>query len=71
MLKLIILFLLSNIFFYINYLIQNDRYQDAKTITDYLDYLNSPLHISQTKKWIEENKFDEKINIKDLMQFNA
>ena len=47
------------IFFYINYLIQNDRYQDAKTITDDLDYLNSPLLISQTKKWIEENKFDE------------
>ena len=47
------------VFFYINYLIQNDRYQDAKTITDDLDYLNSPLLISQTKKWIEENKFDE------------
>ena len=47
------------IFFYINYLIQNDRYQDAKIITDDLDYLNSPLLISQTKKWIEENKFDE------------
>ena len=47
------------IFFYINYLIQNNRYQDAKTITDDLDYLNSPLLISQTKKWIEENKFDE------------
>ena len=47
------------IFFYINYLIQNDRYQDAKTITDDLDYLNSPLLISQTKKWIEEKKFNE------------
>ena len=47
------------VFFYINYLIQNYRYQDAKTITDDLDYLNSPLLISQTKKWIEENKFDE------------
>ena len=47
------------IFFYINYLIQNDRYQDAKIITDDLDYLNSPLLISQTKKWIEEKKFNE------------
>ena len=47
------------VFFYINYLIQNDRYQDAKTITDDLDYLNSPLLISQTKKWIEEKKFNE------------
>ncbi|MDC0384521.1 tetratricopeptide repeat protein [bacterium] len=47
------------IFFYINYLIQNDRYQDAKIITDDLDYLNSPLIISQTKKWIEEKKFNE------------
>ena len=47
------------IFFYINYLIQNDRYQDAKIITDDLDYLNSPLLISQTKKWIEEKKFNK------------
>ena len=47
------------IFFYTNYLIQKKKYQDAKNITDDLDYLNSPLLISQTKKWIEENKFDE------------
>ena len=44
------------IFFYINYLIENNRYQDAKKITNNLEYLNSSLLISQGKKWIEDEK---------------
>ena len=47
------------IFFYINYLIENDGYDDAKKITDNLDYLNSSLLVSQGKKWIEDKKLDE------------
>jgi len=47
------------IFFYINYLIENDGYDDAKNITDNLDYLNSSLLVSQGKKWIEDKKLDE------------
>ena len=39
------------IFFYINFLIENNRYDEAKEITDNLDYLNSSLLISQVKKW--------------------
>jgi tetratricopeptide (TPR) repeat protein len=45
------------IFFYINYLIENNKYQEAKEITDNLDYLNSSLLISQGKKWIENRDF--------------
>ena len=47
------------IFFYLNYLIENDKYQEAKIITDDLDYLSSSLLISQGKKWIEDQKFQE------------
>ena len=44
------------IFFYINYLIENSRYQDAKEIASNLEYFNSSLLISQGKKWIEDKK---------------
>ncbi len=47
------------LFFYINYLIENDRYEEARSITENLDYLNSSLLISQTKYWIENQKFEE------------
>ena len=46
------------IFFFINYLIENNKYEEAKQITDNLDYLNSSLLISQGKKWIEDKKFE-------------
>jgi tetratricopeptide (TPR) repeat protein len=42
------------IFFYINYLIENEKLDEAKSITDDLDYLNSSLLVSQGKKWIED-----------------
>ena len=47
------------IFFYINYLIENKRYDDAKAVTDNLNYLNSSLLISQTKYWLEGKKLSE------------
>ena len=47
------------IFFYINYLIENNEYDEVKNITDNLDYLNSSLLISQGKKWIENKKLKE------------
>ena len=47
------------IFFYINYLIENNEYDEAKKITDNLDYLNSSLLISQGKKWVEDQKLEE------------
>jgi tetratricopeptide (TPR) repeat protein len=47
------------IFFYINYLIKNNEYNEAKNITDNLDYLNSSLLVSQGKKWIDDKKLGE------------
>ena len=47
------------IFFYLNYLITNNEYEEAKNITDNIDYLNSSLLISQGKKWIDEKKSGE------------
>ena len=46
------------IFFFINHLIENNKYEEAKQITDNFDYLNSSLLISQGKKWIEDKKFE-------------
>ncbi len=47
------------IFFHINYLIENNRYKEAREITDSLEYLNSSLLISQGKKWVEDQNFKE------------
>jgi tetratricopeptide (TPR) repeat protein len=46
-------------FFYINYLIENKKYDKAKEITDNLDYLDASLLNSQGKKWIEDQKLNE------------
>ena len=46
-------------FFYINYLIEDSRYEEAKEITDKLEYLKSSLLISQGKKWIEDKNLKE------------
>jgi len=47
------------IFFYLNYLIENDGYEEAKNITTNIDYLNSSSLISQGKKWIEDQELEE------------
>ena len=47
------------IYFYISYLINNKRLEEAKKITDELDYLNSTLLNAQGKKWIDQNKLNE------------
>jgi len=46
-------------FFLINYLIENNKFDEAQKITNELDYLNSPLLVSQGKKWTEVGKFNE------------
>jgi|TARA_B110001450_G_scaffold253797_1_gene277938 tetratricopeptide (TPR) repeat protein len=47
------------IFFYTNYLIENNRYDEAKKLTKNLNYINSSLLVSQTKYWIENQKIKE------------
>ncbi|MDC1162678.1 tetratricopeptide repeat protein [Candidatus Pelagibacter sp.] len=50
-------------FFFVNYLIESEKYDEAKQITDDFNYLNSSLLISQGKKWIEDKKFKNFLDI--------
>ena len=47
------------IFFYLTYLIENNRIEEARVITDKLDFINSSLLLSQGKSWIESNKLNK------------
>ena len=47
------------IFFYINYLIEQNQFNKAKEITDQIDILNSSLLIAQTKNWIDKKEFEK------------
>ena len=47
------------IFFYINYLIENNQIEEAKAVTDQLEYINSTLLLSQSKSWVDGKKFKE------------
>ena len=47
------------IFFYLAYLIENDRIIEAKKITDDIHYINSTLLLSQGKSWIERGNFNQ------------
>ncbi len=48
-------------FFYINYLLENNKFDYAKQLTEQIDVLNSTLLITQTKNWINKNEI-KKIN---------
>ena len=47
------------IFFYLNYLLENNKNEEVNNITDTLNYLNSSLLISQAKKWVEDKNIEE------------
>ena len=47
------------IFFYINYLIENNQIDEAKLVANQLEYISSTLLLSQSKSWVENNKFKE------------
>ena len=47
------------IYFYITYLIQNERITEAKTISNNINYINSTLLLSQGKSWIDEENFQK------------
>ena len=51
------------IYFYLSYLIQNNRIEDAKKITEDLDYLNTTLLLSQAKSWIRNKNIKKMINV--------
>ena len=47
-------------FFYISYLMENDRAKEAIDLVKEIDYIESSLLLSQTKSWIE-NDYEKKI----------
>jgi len=47
------------IYFYINYLIENNQIEEAKAIAGQLEYINSTLLLSQSKSWVENKNFKE------------
>tara|TARA_B100001057_G_scaffold441404_1_gene476007 strand:+ start:585 stop:2270 length:1686 start_codon:yes stop_codon:yes gene_type:complete len=47
------------IYFYLSYLIENNRLDEAKKITEELDYINTTLLLSQGKRWIEIKDIDK------------
>ncbi len=50
------------IFFYLSYLIENNRAEDAKKITNDLNYINTTLLLSQAKNWIDDGDPEKLIN---------
>mgnify|MGYP001495655262 CR=1 FL=1 len=51
------------LFFYLTYLIEKNRIEEAKIITNKLDYINTTLLLSQGKSWIERDQNKEFSNV--------
>ncbi len=47
------------IYFYLSHLIEKNQIEEAKKITDSLDYINTTLLLSQGKSWIDRSEFEE------------
>ena len=47
------------LFFYLTHLIMSNRLEDAKKITDNIEYINTTLLISQSKSWLEEGSSEK------------
>ncbi len=51
------------IYFYLSYLIENNRIDEAKKITDDIDYIDTTLLLSQGKSWIENENTEKLIEV--------
>ena len=47
------------IYFYINYLISIDNFEEVESVVSDLNLINTPILLSQTKHWVENKKFKE------------
>ena len=47
------------IYFYLTYLIEKNEIEEARVVTDKLNYINTTLLLSQGKSWIERNEYKE------------
>ena len=51
------------IYFYLSYLIENNRIDEAKKITQDLNYINTTLLLSQGKSWIENENSEKLVRV--------
>ena len=51
------------IYFYLSYLIENNRIDEAKKITQNLNYINTTLLLSQGKSWIENENSEKLVRV--------
>ena len=51
------------IYFYLSFLVENNRLDDAKKITKDLDYINTTLLLSQGKSWIQSKNTEKLISV--------
>ncbi len=58
------------IYFYLSYLIEQDRLDDAKMVSEDLDFLNTTLLLSQGKSWIENMEHHKFINFFSCSNYN-
>ncbi|WP_435148575.1 tetratricopeptide repeat protein [Candidatus Pelagibacter bacterium nBUS_32] len=47
------------IFFYINYLVENNKKDEARAVANQLEYINSTLLLTQSKSWVDSNELNE------------
>ena len=58
------------IFFYLSYLIENNRVDDAKKIVNNYDYINLTLLLSQGKSWIENENLEKLLSVFSCKNYN-
>ena len=57
-------------YFYLSYLIENNRMDEAKNITDNIKFLNTTLLLSQGKSWIEDESAEQLTSVFSCKNYN-
>ena len=58
------------LFFYLSYLIENNKIKEAKSLAGNIDYINATLLLSQAKSWIEDDDIDKFKNFFSCKNYN-
>jgi tetratricopeptide (TPR) repeat protein len=57
-------------YFYLSYLIENNRMDEAKNITDNIKFINTTLLLSQGKSWIEDESAEQLTSVFSCKNYN-
>tara|TARA_Y100000591_G_scaffold235217_1_gene205949 strand:+ start:1880 stop:3562 length:1683 start_codon:yes stop_codon:yes gene_type:complete len=58
------------IYFYLSFLIENNRIDEAKSISKNIDYINTTLLLAQAKSWIDNGNLDKFLNYFSCKNYN-